>query len=231
MTSAERQAKLDAAILTLQGRDLDLYLEERALYRALVAEGAHRGVRPPRKPQYYKPPKRTPDPEPVVRAPRLVRSFQASVVERTDGRTVECLVVPWDRPAQVADAPDYQPYQEVWREGAFDAQLSNSGRPKVLVNVEHEAGIRGVVGHALTLRNEPDGLHASLRILESEDGRKTLELVREGVLDGLSLEAIAVTSRTLAGGLVERVAAKLRAVALCRSPAFSDARVLAVRGG
>lgn len=94
-----------------------------------------------------------------------------------------------------------------------------------------KAGVRGLVGHAVDLHDRPDGLHATLRIriLDTEDGTKTLTLVREGILDGLSLEAIAQTSRRTAEGVVERVRAKLKAVALCRSPAFADARVLAVR--
>ena len=63
---------------------------------------------------------------------------------------------------------------------------------------------------------------------ESEDGRKALHLVRAGLLTGLSLEAIAQRS-IRRGEVVERVKARLDAVALTRRPAYKDARVLAVR--
>jgi HK97 family phage prohead protease len=155
-----------------------------------------------------------------------VRAFQAASVA-VDGRTIEALVVPWDRPARVADAPRYEPYQEAWVRGAFEEQLGKHG--KVLVNVEHEAGIRGVVGHGVELRDEREGLHGTFKLHKNSDGDKALELVREGLLDGISLEARALRSVT-EGGVVKRVKARLEAVALCRRPAFADARVLAVRG-
>ena len=88
--------------------------------------------------------------------------------------------------------------------------------------------IRGVVGHGIELRDEPEGLHGSFKVHKNTDGDKALELVREGVLDGISLEAVAVES-IRKDAAVRRVRAKLKAVALCRSPAFPDARVLGVR--
>jgi hypothetical protein len=65
---------------------------------------------------------------------------------------------------------------------------------------------------------------------ENTDGDKALMLIREGLLAGLSLEAVAMRS-VKRGGLVERVKARLDAVALTRRPAYKDARVLAVRNG
>jgi len=210
----------------LLARELDLYLEQRALYRELVAVNGHRGVKPPEKPRHRleRRPKSAP-PQTAARAPLLVRSFEVAAVE-VDGRTLEVLIVPWDRPARVADAPDFKPYTEAWVRGAFSEQLGKRG--KVFVNVEHEAGIRGVVGHGIELRDDSEGLVGTFKIHETTDGDKTLELVRAGVLDGVSLEAYATRS-VRENGVVKRVKAKLKAVALCRSPAFADARVLAVR--
>jgi HK97 family phage prohead protease len=144
--------------------------------------------------------------QPVRRAPLLVRSFEAASVA-VDGRTLEVLIVPWDRPARVADAPDYVAYQESWVGGAFEDQLGSRG--KVLVNVEHEAGIRGVVGHGVELRDESDGLHGTFELHRNIDADKTLELIRARVLDGISLEAIALLS-VRQGGVVKRVKAKLK---------------------
>ena len=48
MTPAERMAEIERLSLI----ELDLYLEQRVLYRRLVAKGAHRGVPPPAKPRY-----------------------------------------------------------------------------------------------------------------------------------------------------------------------------------
>jgi HK97 family phage prohead protease len=99
----------------------------------------------------------------------------------------------------------------------------------VLANFEHQSGIGGVVGHGLTLREEPDGFHGSFKLHETADGDKTLMLIREGVLEGVSLEAVAVKSIRTAKGVIQRVKANLRAVAFCRTPAFASAKVLALR--
>ena len=113
---------------------------------------------------------------------------------------------------------------------AFEEQIRAPGGSKVFVNVEHERGIRGVVGHGIQLREGQSGLYGAFEIHDTEDGRKALHLVRAGLLTGLSLEAIAQRSLRR-GDIVERVKARLEAVALTRRPAYKDAKVLAVRNG
>jgi len=52
VTPAERMAEFERLSLI----ELDLYLEQRVLYRQLVAEGGQRGVRPPAKPRFRQAP-------------------------------------------------------------------------------------------------------------------------------------------------------------------------------
>jgi HK97 family phage prohead protease len=111
--------------------------------------------------------------------------------------------------------------------GVFSHQVNAANR--VLVNFEHQPGIGGVVGHGLELRDAADGFHGSFRLHGSPDGDKTLLLVKEGILDGVSLEAMPVKTVRTTAGVTQRVRANLRAVALCRNPAYADAKVLAVR--
>jgi HK97 family phage prohead protease len=230
VTSADREAEL----FRLNCLDLDLYLEQRVLYRRLVAMGSHayRGVPVPQKPRCLIDPhmreKAQAASEPRATRERIVRTFPASLIERSDGRTLEALVVPYDVPTVLSDNGGPR-YEETWRYGAFEEQIRAANGPKVFVNVEHEQGIRGVVGHGIELREEQSGLHGVFELHESDDGRKALHLVRAGLLTGLSLEAIALRS-IRRGGAVERVKARLDAVALTRRPAYKDARVLAVRG-
>jgi HK97 family phage prohead protease len=126
---------------------------------------------------------------------------------------------PWDRPARVADAPNYEALpRDVVCRGAFDDQLGDRG--KVFVNVEHESGVRGIVYRGVELRDEREGLHGTFKLHKNIGGDKTLELVREGLFDGISLEAIALQS-IREGGVVKRLQAKLKAVprvAILRSP-------------
>lgn len=163
------------------------------------------------------------------RAERLVlrRTFEADITVG-DGRTLDVRVVPYGVQADVSDGGPV--YREEWAEGCFDAQLGAANRVDVLLNFEHERGIGGLIGRGLALRSVPgDGLHATFRIFDTQDGDKAIELVREEVLRGVSLEAYAKKSVRTAEGVVRRVKAHLDKAALCRRPAFKDAVVLALR--
>lgn len=156
----------------------------------------------------------------------LIREFAAEF-STGDGRTVDVRVIPYGVTAEVSDGGGV--YREEWMPGAFDDQLVAANRVDVLLNFEHQMGISGLIGRGLALDSRTDGLHGSFRIFDGQDGDKALELVREGVLGGVSLEAYAKKSIRTASGVVRRVKAHLDKVALCRRPAFKDAIVLAVR--
>lgn len=160
----------------------------------------------------------------------IVRTFAAEM-SAGDGRTVDVRIVPYGETATANDGfggvARGIPYTEQWMPGAFLHQEKAANR--VLANFEHHPGLAGVVGHGLTLREAADGFYGSFRMHETPDGDKALMLVREGVLGGVSLEAQPVKSVRNAAGIVQRVKANLRAIALCREPAYAGAQVLAVR--
>ena len=208
---------------------LDNYLEHRALYRDLVAECAHRGVAAPEPPEYGAFEPYTPASAAPVYRSTVIRA--APLVSRVEGRMIDALVVPFNRPTRVVDSPliggSGEPYLETWLPGSFADQVAAEDL-KVWLNFEHQKGIGGVVGHAVELREDRDALRGAIRVHENHDGDKTLELVREGLLSGISIEATPLrTARR--GTVVERLAARLKAVALCRDPAYTEARVVAVR--
>lgn len=154
-----------------------------------------------------------------------------------DGRTLDARIVPYGVSARVADPPDFKPYDEQFEPGAFRAQLTAANRVDVLLNYEHRQGISDVIGRGVELDDRSDGLHGSFRVFDGQDGDKALELVREGVLTGMSAEFVALRSRVV-DGVVRRVDARMRNVALCRpsdsgyggpKAAYAGAGVLAVR--
>jgi HK97 family phage prohead protease len=165
---------------------------------------------------------------------RIVREVTFAVADH-DGRTIEARVIPYNTPAKVVDSPANGgtgiPYIERWLPGAFDRQTNAANRVEVWLNIEHEDGFRGVIGHGTALREAPDALYGTFRVAPGPDGDKALHLVNEGVLTGLSVEAIPSASRRSPEGIVERVKARLDKVALCRAgiTAFKEAQVLAVR--
>ena len=160
----------------------------------------------------------------------LHREFAADLTVG-DGRTVDVRVVPYGERITHNDGlggvPKGVPYEEEWAMGAFSHQLNAANR--VLANYEHQTGIAGIIGHGLVLREEKDGLYGSFKIHATAVGDTALELIREQVLSGVSLEAIPRKAVRTAAGVVRRVKADLRAVAFTRFGAYASAKVLAVR--
>lgn len=165
--------------------------------------------------------------EPAER--QVVRREFAAEFTPGDGRTVDVRVVPYGVAARVSDDGGRTVYREEWAAGCFDDQLVAGHRLKVLLNFQHLPGISNVVGKGVALRSEPDGLHGSFRMSATQDGDKALELVNDGILDSVSLEAVPKRTVRTAEGVMRRVKAHLVNVALCRQGAFDDAKVLAVR--
>lgn len=163
--------------------------------------------------------------EPVV----VTRAFAASL-DAGDGRTIVGRCVPYGVPATVCD-PGGTPYTEVWRRGAF--RRSCKAPSRVLLNYEHHDAIGDVIGHAVELRESDDGLDAVFRALPGTPGDQALELIRAGVVTGLSINASVPPSGTKYrnDGVHERHLANLHHVALTGIPAYADAQVYATRSG
>lgn len=157
----------------------------------------------------------------------VVREFTAADLE-VEGRTVDVRLVPFGEVARVADPPDFRVYREEWVQGVFDHQLSAANR--IHAKYGHSESVLDVVGHGITLRAEPDdGYHVSTKIHETVQGDTVLELLRDGGLPCVSLEAMSRKAYRTAAGVVQRVKADLTGFAFCRQGAFAGARVLAIR--
>lgn len=154
----------------------------------------------------------------------LRRTFEAQATEG-DGRTIEVRIVPYGESAMVDDGRG--PYREEFAYGSFDDQLNAAHR--IYLNFQHERGIRSIVGKGVSLQSMPDALYGTFRALDDQDGDKALTLVREDVLNSVSLEFVSKKAIRTAQGVVRRVKAHLDAVALCRVGAYGGAKVLAVR--
>jgi HK97 family phage prohead protease len=156
----------------------------------------------------------------------LVREFVAADLE-VKGRTVDVRLIPFGEVARVADPPDYVEYDEEWMPGVFDHQLNAANR--VHAKYGHSQHVIDVVGHGIELRREPDGYHVSTKIHKTPQGDTTLELLNDGALPCVSLEARPVKSVRAATGVVQRIKANLTGFAFCRQGAFAGAQVLAIR--
>jgi HK97 family phage prohead protease len=158
----------------------------------------------------------------------LVREFVAADLE-VKGRTVDVRVVPFEEVATVSDPPYDRTYREQWMPGVFDHQLKAANH--IQARYGHSPHIIDVVGRGISLRHESDGYHISTKIFETPGGDTALELLRDGSLPSVSLEAQPRPngSRRSADGIVKRFKANLTGFAFCRQGAFVGAQVLAIR--
>jgi HK97 family phage prohead protease len=168
----------------------------------------------------------------------LVRTFGVEA-QMSDDRTLDVRVVPFDEVVQVADPPDFKPYKEQFMPGVFSRQESAANRVFLRVGPGHtgldastgerKPGLAGVIGHGTELVNGDDGYLGRFKMHSGTEADTARELVREGVLHGVSAEFLPVVTRRSSDGVVQRVKAHLDSVLLTYQPAYSKAQVLAMR--
>lgn len=130
-----------------------------------------------------------------------------------DGRTVVGIAVPYGV-SQRIDAT----LVERFARGAFAAQLRASAR--VMFARDHQAHGGSIIGRAAVLRDDAAGLYGEFRVSATATGDETLELIRDGVLDELSIGFREGQNRRLPDGTVERVTAHLTEVAVVAEGAY-----------
>jgi HK97 family phage prohead protease len=147
----------------------------------------------------------------------------------TDEGLVECKIAPYEHEVELVEGSVY----EVFTRGAFAAACGNPSRIKVS-NQGHDRSV--IIGHAVELRDESDGIYGKLRIADTSHGRDVLALFRAESLNELSVEFRPQrkywrkTTRPGGGELWRHDRAVLVGVSPVGAGAYGDeARVLAVR--
>lgn len=159
----------------------------------------------------------------------LTRSVPVAEVNLDADGTLEALFVPWDTPITVfGDVDEPEPYREGFRRTAFDEQLNRY--PETV----HEVALRPAhtstehFGRTRELRVVEHGLHGVIRVLPSRRA-DVREMVDEGV-DSVSIEFHPLQrGPRISGGVRWRDRAFLTGIVLTSSPAYAEARVLALR--
>jgi hypothetical protein len=147
------------------------------------------------------------------------RSFAPELEVRsggnTDGRTIYGIAVPYNAPTRINDN-----LVEQFSRGAFNHQLRAPQRVKFAR--EHMALGGTLIGAATLLRDDAAGLYGEWRVSRTPAGDETLELVRDGALDHLSIAFRERENQRLAGGVVNRRKADLNEVAVVLQGAYGD---------
>lgn len=160
----------------------------------------------------------------------MIRTFTPELEIRSaakggDGRTVEGIAVPYGR-AQRIDST----LVEQFARGAFAHQLNAPNR--VRFSREHVQLGGALIGKAIELREDAAGLWGAWRVSATRAGDETLELLKDGVLDELSVGFRDRQNRRLQDGTIERVKADLFEVSVVMAGAYGrGALVSAVRSG
>jgi len=154
----------------------------------------------------------------------MIRSFTPELEVRAagkggDGRTIEGIAVPFGRKQRINAN-----LVEQFARGAFNHQLRAAHRVRLLR--DHET----VIGRAIELRDDAAGLWGAWRVSNTPAGDETLELVKDGVLDELSVGFRERQNRRLPDGTVERVTADLVETSVVMMGAYGrEATIAAVR--
>jgi len=156
----------------------------------------------------------------------VCRSFNVDLMLRAggDGRTLVGRAVPY------GETIDIDGGRERFVHGAFSRQLENPGHIKL--HASHEGRKTDfAVGKTLSLEERDDGLHGTWGLYETPRGDEALYMVRTGEVTGLSVGFKLTPNGTRYGpdGAWERTAVHLDHVALTTEPAYTEAKVLAIR--
>lgn len=181
----------------------------------------------------------TADATPTTQMPvrnELHRAFtvpEPEVQTRSDGRrTVTGLVVPYMKPAEIAEVRDGRVvvYSEQFAPGSMERAAAAPNR--VMLQIEHDERLERLAGYGLSFRDSDDesGCVGQF-VLHPSMADRAMELLKS------SHRGLSVTFTTInplwgterSGELVTRRAVHTRAVAAVPDPAYIDAGVLALR--
>lgn len=148
------------------------------------------------------------------------RTFTPDLEVRSggDGRTIVGIAVPYGQPVRIDST-----LVEQFARGAFNHQLRAPHR--VRFAREHLQLGGTLIGVTKVLRDDAAGLYGEWYVSKTPAGDETLELVRDGALRELSIGFREVQNRRLPTGVVERVKADLREVAVVMEGAYGELAV------
>ena len=147
--------------------------------------------------------------------------------EDADGRRhLVGVVVPWLGTYELATGQT-----ESFARGSFDKSVAERGT-QVALYQQHAVQDTLPVGRAVAWDNTPAGLVGDFRMSRTQRADEVLTLAEDGDVSGLSVGFRAIRSRTeVRDGKphVVRIEAALDHVGFVATPAYDEARVLAVR--
>lgn len=155
------------------------------------------------------------------------RAWQAEFrVADAGERIVEGVAVPYGDPTEIYERGAL--FWEQFAPGAFGDSIAKRGTRVPLLLHHDDRSLP--VGKTVELTETADALRVVARVSDTTDGNDALTLVRDGVLDGLSVGFYSLGEQWNSERTERTVTrAELRELSLVNFPAYDNARVLAVR--
>lgn len=159
---------------------------------------------------------------PGAEAESFYRAWRPDIEVRSqgDGRTIYGIAVPYNTPVRID-----RDLVEQFARGAFNHQLRSPNRVKFAR--EHILLGGDLIGAVTMLRDDAAGLYFEARAARTPKGDETVELVKEGALDEVSIYFRERQNRTLPGGITERVTANLLEIASVFQGAYGQGALVA----
>lgn len=158
---------------------------------------------------------------------------------RSDGRTVDGCIVPYDTPTDVVEAHkvtgELISYREQFMARSCQAMAQHVARRGngafIPLLMEHEEDSWDAkIGYVTHLKDERDGAYATFRLYEGKDLEKVQSMLRESH-KGLSVAFKDVKPPRIIDDVVSRVQVLIGHVAATPSPAYAGAAIMSMREG
>lgn len=159
----------------------------------------------------------------------LTRAWRADFdLSDSEGRIISGIAVPFNSPTVIAERG--RVFEETWKPGSTKETTAKRGDRMRLLGFHDQR--TWPIGKPVAFEEQARGLIGTFRISDTRDGNDALTLIRDGVLDGLSVGFgipeggdtwnLNETQRTI-------TRAEIQEVSLVNFPAFDRARVESVR--
>lgn len=167
----------------------------------------------------------------------ITRAFVLDEWElRSDGRTVDGRIIPYNEVAHVIDvdeAGNLVEFDEQFLSGSCAAMVqaceARGNASFIAFNLDHdETNLDHQIGHAIKLREANDGAHATFRLYESKDIDKVRSMLKESH-KGLSVKFKAVRTPRMVRNVVSHVQVAIAHVAATPMPTYAGAGITGMR--
>lgn len=162
----------------------------------------------------------------------IQRSLQLDTIEFEggEGRTLHARLFKWDTVSRVQDANGRLPYDEEWMRGVFAQSIRRAERVKRGWPLLYNHAVNALpIGAVAAVHERDDGAWMTSKISRTGLGDDIIELIKDGVLPGVSVNGRNIKSRRGPNGRIQRMEVALDEISLTPFPQLVGSDELVLR--